>query len=370
MIIPAIVQDIIKKQDLPILSASFLTQSASVLLVRVNTALKTPIPAKTNNFTLELYNRDTPDYSPWIRMNVPELSLSGYTKFTIPSQKQTITNSTELSKWFGKFFDQEEIGLDVRGEGITVKLGALNSKPSLDKTVKFKGLNKLKGMEVERLDIVLPPKNGENLKGMINLPNHSPIELGLGDTTFNLKTGDLDIGSISLPDVVLKPGNNSLPFAGFLNLNEVVSNLSPFLAAQSDALGEGKVQLNITGNHTIKDGERVKFAEEILNSRTLSVRISVVTLLSDLVSGLLKSNGDITGNGPSDGSSFINSISKVFSNGTLMDRISDHWKTAAELKAEDGGSKEKRVAMDPKVAFKLLQMGLKLKAGGAAALFS
>ena len=347
-----------------------MTQSASVLLVTVNTALKTPIPAKTNNFTLKLYNKDTPEFSPWISLDVSPLSLSGYTKFTIDAQKQKILNTTELSKWFGKFFDQEEIGLDVRGEDITVKLGALTSKPSLDKTVKFKGLNRLKGMDVERLDIILPPKDGENLKGMINLPNHSPIELGLGDTTFNLKTGELDIGSISLPDVVLKPGNNSLPFSGYLNLNEVISNLSPFLAAQSDALGEGKVQLNITGNHTTKGGERVKFAEQVLNTRTLSVRISVVTLLSDLVSGLLKSNGDITGNGPSNGSSFINSISKVFSNETLMDRISDHWKTAAELKAEDGGSNEKRTAMDPKVAFKLLQMGLKLKAGGAAALFS
>lgn len=352
---------------MPIISGSFLTNGAMSLKIKVKSSLKSPLPAKTNEFKLDLYNKDTPEYTPWLTLDVPKLSINGRTDFMIPEQEQTIKNITEMIHWFNGFFENEEVDLNVRGQGATIYLGALKSHPKIDKSIKIKGLNKLKGMDLSRLEILFPPKDGINIKGDIVLPNPSPLVLGLGDSSFTLLSGDIKLGYISVKDVVLQVGNNTNAFEGYLDLNAIVENLSTFLNSQSVALGEGKVELNVTGNRTTYNGETVQLTQTVLNQQTLSMRVSIVTLLSDIVTGLINSGGKVS-DGPENGSMFIKAISGVFGNSSLLDRISSHWTSSPDSGPTllDTRDTHRETLADAAGAWKLLQLGLKLRGLGIA----
>lgn len=359
MVIPAVVQLIVNQQNLPILGGSFLVQGTDLLQVNLNSSFTTPLPAKTNNFTMYLYNKDnTSEFSPWLGLDIPALDLNGKTLFHVADQQQRITNGSEFTDWFGRFFDQKEVDIDVRGSGAKISLGILESYPVLDKKITISGLNQFDGLAIQRLEFLFPPKDGKNIKGTIFLPNHSPLELGFGDSTFNVKSGDITAGFIVLNNVILQPGDNTVDFEGLLDLNAIVSNLSPFLDSQATALGDGKLELNVTGNHTIINGQRLTYLENILNNRTLTTRLSIVTVLSDIVSGLVKSTNGSSGNstgGPENGSQFINAISGVFGNSTLLKQVSSHWDGSSSA-----SKREKRQPFNEGLAWNVIRMFMKM----------
>ena len=334
-----------------------MVQGTDRLRVNLNSSFTTPLPAKTNNFTMYLYNKDPPEFSPWLHLNIPALDLHGETPFHVQDQMQTITNGSEFTDWFGRFFDQEEITLDVRGSGATISLGVLESHPVLDKEIKFKGLNRLDGLAIQQLEFLFPPQDDKNIKGTLFLPNYSPLELGLGTSTFNVKSGDLTVGYITIEDVILSPGDNMQSFEGKLDLNVIATNLSPFLTSQSNALGEGKLELNVTGNHTMKNGERLTYLENVLNARTLTTRLSIITVPSDIVSGLAKSTSLTSSNstGPEDGSQFISAISGVFSNSTLLKQVAGHFD-----KSSSSSERAKRQPLNEGLAWNVIKMAMKM----------
>jgi hypothetical protein len=304
-----------------------------------------------------LYNKETPEFSPWLHLNIPALDLHGETPFHVQDQLQRITNGSEFTDWFGRFFDQEEVTLDVRGSGATISLGILESKPVLDKQIKFKGLNRLDGLAIQQLEFLFPPQDDKNIRGTLLLPNYSPLELGLGTSTFNVKSGDLNVGFITIDDVILSPGDNMQSFEGKLDLNVIATNLSPFLASQSNALGEGKLELNVTGNHTMQNGERLTYLENILNNRTLTTRLSIITVLSDVVSGLAKSTSLVSNNatGPEDGSQFINAISGVFSNSTFLKQVASNYG-----KSSSSSERAKRQPLNEGLAWNVIKMAMRM----------
>lgn len=302
--------------------------------------------------TLNLYNKDTKPYSPFVNLTITGQKLQGDTKIVVKEQTVTITNESEIVSWMGKVFDEKEVDLSVRGNP-TIYLGELKSEPSLDKTIKLPGLRKLSGFGIKDLKVMLPPdKNGKNIKGTINIPNWGVLALGFGNITFNLFSGELIIGQITAYDVLLNVGNNTLNFDGQLYLDSLIKNLGPVLASQSDALNRGQIELNVTGNTTVVNGQRITFIEKVLNSRRLTTSMSVITLVSDVLNGLL-------GGGSA---SIVDVFGDIFGNNTFIQHIVDHWNTTKITgNSTNNGSILKR--NDPKEAlmWNMLKLGLKMK---------
>ncbi|EFY85238.1 hypothetical protein J3459_016301 [Metarhizium acridum] len=353
VIIPAIVQAIVKGQSLPILSGRLDVVSGTEMKLALNTSLNTPLPARITDLTLYLYNRDIKPYSPFANLTVGGQKLNGNTKIAIKEQIVTITNQSELLGWLGHVFDQDKVDLSVRGSP-TIYLGALKTDTRLDTTVQLPGLQQLSGLGIKDLKVMLPPdKNGKNIKGTINVPNHGVLVLNFGNLTFNILSGDIRIGQITLYDALLNVGNNTLNFDGQLYLDTLIKNIGPVLASQSNALNRGQIDLNVTGNQTVMNGVHITFIENLLASRRLTTSISVITLLSDVLSGIIGGGG---GN-------IIDALGDTFNNNTFIQNIVDHWNTTkAPGKSTDIGSiLGKR--NDPKEAlmWNMLKMGLKMK---------
>ncbi|EJP70561.1 uncharacterized protein BBA_00191 [Beauveria bassiana ARSEF 2860] len=343
VILPAIVQLIVNQQPLPVLGGSFLFQTPDSILCNLNTSFKSPLPASIQPFSLQLYNRATPTFTPWLTMQIGKIKVNGDTQIRVINQMQRITDGDEFTKWFGKFVDEEELDLDVRADTATINLGILESRPVLDKTITFKGLNLHRGIRLEHAQLVLPPVNGHNLKGMLMIPNKSPIAFGIGDYTLDVFAAGVNIGYITIKDTVLRPGDNLQALDGFIDLKVLVANVGAIINSMALSLADGMIEVTVTGRECYIHGQRSTLIENVLNHRSLIIHGSIATVAADLVGGLLMPQLN-TGHGTNQGSAFIDAISTVFSNQTLMGNIADHWNKTKKKRSE-GGTQRRMIGL-------------------------
>ncbi|ODA83462.1 hypothetical protein RJ55_01976 [Drechmeria coniospora] len=353
VVIPAVVQCVLSGQGLPIHGGTFQALSASQLILSLNTSLNSPIAATIDSVPLYLYNRNTSVYSPFLNLGLPEQHVKGTTPATISNQTVTIINETELVRWFGQVFDEATVELSVRGNP-TVRLGALSSSPSLDRTISLPALSSLGGIAIQNLEIVLPPDaEGNNVRGSIVIPNTAVLTIGLGNVTLNLISGDINLGYVNLYDLVLPPGNSTRFFAGQVYLKSILSNLGALLQTQSVPLAQGNIQLNATGNATVVNGEHIKFIEAVLNNRKLPLTIPVLSLLSSLVGGFIGGKGK---------PSIFDSFAEMVGNATFLEHVADHWDKSA-VAGQDMTEQFKRISPRARLASNMLKLGMRMRMG-------
>ncbi|KAK8117337.1 uncharacterized protein PG998_005618 [Apiospora kogelbergensis] len=363
VILPAIVQRIVDDQSLPIKGGAFLCLSPTQMMISLETSLKTPLAARIDPLTMFLYNKATPEFSPFVNLTLPAQRLDGETPIVVTNQTVTITNDTELITWFNDVWDKPQTELSVRGDS-TVHLGALHSKVHLEKTVAVNSLNQLQGFGIEELSLILPPlADGRNVRGTLNLPNWGSLTLGLGNVSLNLMAGDVRIGLITIYDVLIPPGNNTREFDGRLYLDQLMGNLGAVLSAQGEALNQGMIQIDATGNATIINGQHIPFVEAILRKKRVTSKIGVFTLLGDVINSLSQGGG---GNGTG-GGSLVDLVGDTFGNSTLLSQALHHWNNATAGQQTPGGGVKSRSTTPwwtrGPSSLHLLKLGMKMRMG-------
>ncbi|KAI1075133.1 hypothetical protein F5B20DRAFT_585537 [Whalleya microplaca] len=354
VILPAIVQRILDNQSMPVTAGAFVAISSEKLNISITTSLDTPLPADISPVNLFMYNERTPTFSPFVNITLPQLHIDGETQIVVTDQTVTITNETELISWFGDVFDQPKVTLSTRGEA-PVHLGALHSTAKIDKTVEVNSLNKLSGFAIEDLQLILPAEaNGTNIQGTLNLPNWGALTLGIGDLSLNLMSGDIRIGLITIYNVLIPPGNNSRYFNGELYIDVLLQNFGKILSNQGDALSNGQIQIDATGNATVVNGEHIGFIEAVLNKRRVTSTVPVMKLASDLISSFTNgSNISIT-----------DLLDDVVGNSTLIEDVLSHWNKTSSTNTKLRRSLPSiRRSITGPAASTLLKMGMKMGMG-------
>ncbi|KAI1411832.1 hypothetical protein F5Y13DRAFT_164437 [Hypoxylon sp. FL1857] len=350
VIIPAIVQDILDHQTMPVSGGSFIAISPDQLNVSITTSLDTPLPADIDPTTLFMYNKNTPTFSPFVNVTLPKLHVDGDTEIYVQAQTVTVTNETELISWFANVFDQPTVTLSTRGDA-KIHLGALHSNGHIDKTVEVNSLNKLSGFGIEHMKLLMPAReNGTNVEGTLNLPNWGALTLGIGNLSLNLMSGDLRIGLITIYDVLLPHGNNTRYFNGELFLDTIFQNIGTVLSSQSDALSNGNIQIDATGNATVVNGQHIRFIEAILNNRRVTSVTPVVKLAGDLISSF--TNGSQV--------SIPDMLDDVFGNSTFIQEVLTHWNATKNGTAPKVKRTIPRGIIGPG-ALSLFKLGMKMR---------
>jgi hypothetical protein len=279
------------------------------------TSLTTPLGVKLDPVDLYLYNKETKPVSPFFKLRLPELHINHRTDVLVTNQTLLVTNETELLIWFNQFFDRPKVELSLKGDP-NIFLGILKYKRHLDKAIEVPSLNYLDGFGLVDLDFRLRSNDTNfNMKGNLNIPNSGVLTLGLGNLTFNLESGPTRLGLVHLYDVQLRPGNNTVPFDGNFFFDELVPNLSEVLDSQKEWLSNGYFKFNATGNSTIVNGQHVKYIEGVLNQKYIGFTVPVISLLSDVVGGLLG-----VGQG-----SLLEIFGGALGNSTLFEQLLGHW---------------------------------------------
>ncbi|KAK3313341.1 hypothetical protein B0H66DRAFT_565916 [Apodospora peruviana] len=323
VIIPAIVKNVVDGQSLPVKNGTLRFVEPTRLYMAMDTSLDTPLGVKIDPLGLELYDTATdPDIgSPFLTLQMPEQHIHHETNVSIPDQLLDITDQTQLIAWFNQFFDQVEVDLRIKAEKLNAHLGSLDYEVGLDKTIKVQGLNYLHGFGVKDTQFIIPPgDDGVNMRGHLVIPNAGVLTLGMGNVSFNLMAGnDINLGLVRVDDLNLKPGNNTPEFYGEFYFDQLVPNLAAIMETQRDALNEGNIQLTAKGNSTLANGEHIKYIEGVLNNKNIPFTIPVMTLLVDVLSGVL------AGGGEGSQSPLLDTLGQVIGNTTLFEQMLDHW---------------------------------------------
>jgi hypothetical protein len=116
----------------------------------------------------------------------------------------------------------------------------------------------------------------------------------VGTITLDLKSGDtnLIIGNATVKDVILRPGNNTFPLRGVLDLKGVLANLAEVLASQSTAIRTGDLSLTAVTRTILSNGTLIPYYTKILGSLPLVANVGIGDVLQNTLK-YLGSNGGL-----------------------------------------------------------------------------
>ncbi|KAL4914849.1 hypothetical protein BDW62DRAFT_219801 [Aspergillus aurantiobrunneus] len=292
--IPAIAQRLVDDTDLPVYAAHITNPKPDAVTFTLDTGLTIPLGLSVtlDPFDLDLFNRDSDPEITYITVPVPEYTVKGTTNISVTSEDTAVFDQDEFIKALTKAVYSKRFTLSAVGK-TTGHLGALKAAITLDKDVELDGLDQLSGFSIDEAALVLPAMaDGSNLRGRATLPNHSVVTFAMGNVTLNLKSGDIVLGTALLPDVTLEPGNNSVAFTGKADINAALANIGGILAAQTDALRSGELELSASGNQTVFDGQHIRYFERVLNDLTITARVPIIQILLDTVGDFLGEGSD------------------------------------------------------------------------------
>ncbi|KAH6621579.1 hypothetical protein B0J18DRAFT_491844 [Chaetomium sp. MPI-SDFR-AT-0129] len=370
VIIPAIIKSIVDKQDLPITTGALNFTEPDRLHITLDTSLDTPLPVNIDSLPLAMYEPpsnttgDDGPANPFLTLQMPGSYINHATNITIPDRITDITDKPQLIRWFNKFFDEPELQLRIKAHDMSLHLGSLHYTVDMDKTIRVPGLNYLKGFGVVDMSFTIPPPaSGYNMNGHLTIPNAGVVGLGMGNVSFNILAGDINLGLVHIDNLYLAPGNNTPPFYGEFYFDQLVPNLSAILKTQEAALADGMLELHTSGNSTFYNGKRIAYSEGVLNNKRIPFRVPVTSLLLDVLSGVLQGGGD---HGQTK-LPILDTLGDVLGNKTLFENMLDHFGKEVVDAANGGGDKGKRAVsmtgMGKKVGrsmkMNLLRLGLR-----------
>jgi len=128
-------------------------------------------------------------------------------------------------------------------------------------------LNGLLGFKVAKIYPVIVPDEvyHANTHGKIVLPNPSVITADVGNVTATMSVNGVPISNITMPNMSLRPGNNSYPFLATTRLPQVVALLKE---ARS---GCGKLPVDITPEASTVNGQNIEYMSKALQANPMKM---------------------------------------------------------------------------------------------------
>ena len=109
----------------------------------------------------------------------------------------------------------------------------------------------------------------------VHIPNPSVLTLDLGNVTMNLGVAGKPIGYALLPDLVLRPGQNTVPMQARV---EQATLITMILSTYKD----GVLPLEIVGNSSVKGETHLSYYEEAIKANTIKLDLNAAPALKSL----------------------------------------------------------------------------------------
>ncbi|KAJ5692736.1 hypothetical protein N7462_002159 [Penicillium macrosclerotiorum] len=319
VIIPAISQLVVDKSSLVLVNAAVMQPRPDSIKLTLQSALdlKVLLHVRIEPITLDLFVRDTGANNPWATIDLPGMMIVGNTTLGVSDQHTPLINETIWTNYVHDVVFKNESALSVKGSTNSY-LGVLKSHVTMDKDIKSQTLGKFAGFSISDSTLLFPSRDdGTNLIGNATLPNPSVLTIEIGTLVLDIKSGDLVIGNATLTDITLKPGNNTYPLTGVLDLKKVLKNLGSVLASQASALKTGNLALDTITRSVVWNGTEVPYYTKVMSELTLTANVPLVSTLKNTLRSLLDNSSSTS----SDNSTELSSVLKR--NVHLMDAFQD-----------------------------------------------
>ena len=208
------------------------------------------------------------------------------TTITVVDQDVTLSNISAFTAYNEAVLNQEDVELTVNGRTTLHEMAFPATAISYAKTTSMKGLNKLAGFAVLNFQIkIIPESDGTNMVGEVSIPNPSVMTLSMGNVTFftslsaTATSPPVPIGNVSIDNLVLQPGPNTLPMRAQVDQGTVIGALL-------NTYHNGMVPMDIVGNTAIYNGQHLPYFEAALQGLTQHVTLDVGSAIKSTVLSL------------------------------------------------------------------------------------
>ncbi|OQE35234.1 hypothetical protein PENCOP_c014G02234 [Penicillium coprophilum] len=288
--IPAIAQLVVNKSDLRIVNAEVMqpTPDTVRMTLEAKVNLKLALGVRLDSVVFYTFVRSSGHENAYAGIEIPGQTIKGNYSLGVTDQLTPILNLTSWETFVRQVVFQKETPLSLYGV-TTGYLGVLKNHIVLDKDVVMQTLNKFKGFSIANSTFVLPIEDdGSNLIANITLPNPTALSFEVGTITLDLKSGstDLVIGSATVKDVTLRPGNNTFPLRGVLDIGTMIANLTEVLSSQGSALKKGAVSLTAVTTSIVSNDTLIPYYTKVLGSLPLVANVSVGDVLRNSLAHL------------------------------------------------------------------------------------
>ncbi|KAJ4343298.1 hypothetical protein N0V87_000520 [Didymella glomerata] len=215
---------------------------------------------------------------PFIYINIPESKSEKETYITV-DQDATFNSVDAFTAYAKAVLASEELTIGLNGKTTIHISGLPATKVTYDKKITMKGLNHLSGLNITDIKILSGAKeilsDGSNMVATVHIPNPSVLTLDLGNVTMNLGVAGKPIGYALLPDLVLRPGNNTVPMQARVDQPTL---LTLVLSTYKD----GILPLEIVGNSSVKGDTHLTYYEEAVKANTIKLDLDAGPALKQL----------------------------------------------------------------------------------------
>ena len=201
-----------------------------------------------------------------------------------------ITDAEAFSEYNTVLLGSEEITQTVSGQTWLHMGGLPATQVNYDKSVTMKGnnslvlrssihfsrfylgFNGLAGFNVTDFTVsLIPGPDGTNMNGTVYIPNPTVLTVNMGTVTFDNFVDSQLIGNSTLENLVLKPGNNTVPMKAAADPFKLLPLLSKY---------DGKLPIEIVGKSAVYNGENLPYFEEALASNKQHVTLDIGSALA------------------------------------------------------------------------------------------
>ncbi|KAL2814477.1 hypothetical protein BJX63DRAFT_392386 [Aspergillus granulosus] len=315
VVIPAIAQLVVDKSTLVLVNVTITEPHPASAIITLEAALDLPIalPVRIEPLVLEVYDKEKDGNNTIFSAPIDGTVIDGNTTLGVQN-RFTPLNVPLWTEYVDRVVVERNAPLTVRAS-TNAYLGILKCPVTLDKAIHQYTLNSFDGFSIDNPKLLLPAReDGINLVANATLPNPSVMTLQIGTTLLDLKSGEYTLGNATLTDLMLYPGNHSVPVEGIIDVDYLISNLGDILRSQGDALSRGFLRLEAVGRNVTIDGVEVPYYAQAMRNLTLVADVALASLVFNTVEGVVRPNGtnifaNLTDpNGPTEISDIINSI--------------------------------------------------------------
>ncbi|MCJ1464196.1 hypothetical protein MMC07_002809 [Pseudocyphellaria aurata] len=218
---------------------------------------------------------DGPEDKPYAYIELPAIHATAIATSYV-NQTVKITDPEAFMNYNRITLINEEVKVAVRGRTPLHEMRFPTTTVDYNKVVTLKALNNFNGFNVTSFEIKLEAESdGTNMIGTVYIPNPSVMTISFGNLTFNNYVQGDFIGTSLLSDVVLRPGNNTMPMRSTVNQTLVIAKIV------SD-FQDGLLPIDIVGNSSVYHGQHLPYFEKGLQSSVQHITLNVGEKLAAL----------------------------------------------------------------------------------------
>lgn len=278
---PRIAQHGVDESSIEFTDIEFLSPTSNSIVITQKAILHSPSMYTPTldpfNASLYLVTNGTFAASPMTVLPMPKIhALHPQSNASIENQYSPILDLDEVTQYATTVLTNETVTTALTGRTKLHEGKLPVNWVNYNSSTTYKGLNGLKGFNVTGITMNLSAPAGQpNLQGFAFIPNPSVLTVAMGNVTLSLSTETAGVTTVvgvsTVPDMTIRPGNNSLPMTAVMNTTAIVASLDP----------SGLVNVTITGNSSVYNGEHLTYYEKALSSNVLVLEMNVLQILKD-----------------------------------------------------------------------------------------